>query len=87
MATADRCQRAKEQHLEWPFLFMAVLSAALLSTGVIRHYVDIWRHKTVRGISFLFIAIDALGDLTSALALGEFISGDGKPLFDRHWTS
>lgn len=53
---------------------MAILSAALLSTGVIRHYVDIWRHKTVRGISFLFITIDALGDVTSALALSESFS-------------
>lgn len=50
---------------------MAVLSAGLLALGVLRHYVDIWQHKTVRGISFMFVGIDAAGDLVSLLSLGE----------------
>jgi len=49
---------------------MAVLSAVLLALGVGWHYVDICRTRTVRGISFLFVAIDAAGDLFSLLSLG-----------------
>jgi hypothetical protein len=56
---------AKSRHLEWPLTFMAVLSAALLAAGVLRHYWDIWIHRTVRGISFIFVGIDALGDVFS----------------------
>lgn len=44
---------------------MAVLSAVLLAAGVLRHYWDIWVHRTVRGISFVFVGIDAAGDLFS----------------------
>jgi hypothetical protein len=50
---------------------MAVLSALLLALGVGWHYVDIYRTRTVRGISFLFVGIDAAGDLFSLLSLGE----------------
>jgi hypothetical protein len=44
--------------------------AVLLALGVGWHYVDIYRTRTVRGISFLFVAIDAAGDLFSLLSLG-----------------
>jgi hypothetical protein len=50
---------------------MAVLSATLLALGVGRHYLDIYQTRTVRGISFIFVGIDALGDLTSLLSLGQ----------------
>lgn len=56
---------AKSRHVDWPLTVMAVLSAVLLAAGVLRHYYDIWMHRTVRGISFIFVFIDALGDLTS----------------------
>jgi hypothetical protein len=56
---------AKGRHLEWPLILMAVLSAALLAAGVSTHYWDIWKHRTVRGISFIFVGIDALGDVFS----------------------
>lgn len=52
---------------------MAVISALLLAMGVGRHYIDIYQKRTVRGISFLFVAIDALGDLFSLLSLGTYI--------------
>lgn len=52
-------------HVTWPRTLMAVLAAALLAAGVLRHYWDIWIHRTVRGISFLFVGIDAAGDLFS----------------------
>lgn len=60
---------AHARHLEWPLTLMAVLSALLLALGVLRHYWDIWVHRTVRGISFLFVAIDAAGDVLSLLAV------------------
>lgn len=55
----------KNQGVEWPMTLMAVLSAVLLAAGVLRHYWDIWVHRTVRGISFTFVGIDALGDVFS----------------------
>lgn len=53
----------------WPVVLMGVLSALLLAAGVGRHYIDIWQERTVRGISFLFVGIDALGDLTSLVSV------------------
>ncbi|THC90051.1 hypothetical protein EYZ11_010495 [Aspergillus tanneri] len=48
---------------------MAVLSASLLAAGVLRHYWDIYLHRTVRGISFVFVGIDAAGDLFSLVSV------------------
>lgn len=62
-------RHAKERELEWPLILMAALAAALLAAGVGSHYVDIYRHRTVRGISFIFVGLDALGDLTSLLSV------------------
>jgi len=59
----------KSQQVEWPLTLMAVLSAALLAAGVLRHYWDIWIHRTVRGISFIFVGIDAAGDLFSLVSI------------------
>ncbi|KAK4202311.1 PQ loop repeat-domain-containing protein [Triangularia verruculosa] len=53
----------------WSMTLMAVLSAVLLALGVLSHYVDIWKHRTVRGISFLFVGIDALGDVFSLASI------------------
>lgn len=60
---------AKDKHLQWPLTLMAVLSAVLLAAGVLRHYWDIWVHRTVRGISFLFVGIDAAGDVFSLVSV------------------
>lgn len=62
-------RHAKERDLEWPLILMAVLAAALLAAGVGSHYIDIYRHRTVRGISFIFVGIDALGDVFSLLSV------------------
>lgn len=62
-------REAKEDGVHWPLIFMAVLSACLLCAGVLRHYWDIYQERTVRGISFIFVFIDALGDLTSLLSV------------------
>jgi hypothetical protein len=59
----------RTRHVEWPVTLMAALSAALLGLGVLTHYWDIYKHRTVRGISFLFVFIDALGDLTSLISV------------------
>jgi hypothetical protein len=58
-------RHAKDRNTEWPAILMAVASAVLLAAGVLRHYVDIYVHRTVRGISFVFVGIDALGDVFS----------------------
>ena len=60
---------SKHRHVGWPITLMAVLSACLLCAGVLRHYWDIYTERTVRGISFLFVGIDAAGDLTSLISL------------------
>jgi hypothetical protein len=60
---------AQDRHLQWPLTLMAVLSAALLAAGVLRHYWDIYLHRTVRGISFLFVGIDAAGDVFSLVSV------------------
>lgn len=60
---------AKARDVLWPMTVMAVLSAVLLAAGVLRHYWDIWIHRTVRGISFIFVAIDAGGDLFSLISI------------------
>ncbi|EPS36597.1 hypothetical protein H072_9822 [Dactylellina haptotyla CBS 200.50] len=59
----------KRDGSQWPLTLMAVLSAVFLSLGVLTHYWDIYKHKTVRGISFIFVFIDALGDLTSLISI------------------
>ncbi len=62
--------RSGRQHaVEWPIALMAVLSACFLCAGVLRHYWDIYKERTVRGISFLFVGIDAMGDLTSLISV------------------
>ncbi|PQE18050.1 PQ loop repeat protein [Rutstroemia sp. NJR-2017a BVV2] len=48
---------------------MGVLSTVLLSAGVVRHYFDIYIHRTVRGISFIFVGIDAAGDVFSLVSV------------------
>lgn len=53
-------------------LAMAILSAVGLGLGVLRHYWDIYTHRSVRGISFFFVGLDAAGDLTSLLSVGAF---------------
>jgi len=65
--------------VKWPMILMAVLSAALLAAGVLRHYWDIWIHRTVRGVSFLFCGIDAAGDVFSLLSI-LFTAGGGHEL-------
>lgn len=62
-------REAKSHDLKWPLILMAVLSAALLAAGVLRHYWDIYVHRTVRGISFFFVGIDAAGDLFSLVSV------------------
>ncbi|KXH27664.1 hypothetical protein CNYM01_09160 [Colletotrichum nymphaeae SA-01] len=59
----------KARGTEWPMILMAALSAALLAAGVLRHYWDIYLHRTVRGISFIFVGIDAAGDVFSLASL------------------
>ncbi|KAF2402505.1 hypothetical protein EJ06DRAFT_473248 [Trichodelitschia bisporula] len=60
---------ARPRGVDWPLKLMAALSAALLAAGVLQHYRDIWKHRTVRGISFIFVGIDAAGDVFSLISV------------------
>ncbi|KAF2140536.1 uncharacterized protein K452DRAFT_273139 [Aplosporella prunicola CBS 121167] len=60
---------AYRRHIDWPLTLMGVLAAVFLAAGVLTHYVDIYVHRTVRGISFLFVGIDAAGDLFSLISV------------------
>lgn len=62
-------QEAIKQDRHWAVTFMGVLSTVLLSAGVLRHYYDIYVHRTVRGISFIFVGIDAAGDVFSLVSV------------------
>ena len=62
-------RHAKDKNIEWPAILMAVASALLLAAGVGRHYIDVYVHRTVRGISFIFVGIDALGDIFSLVSV------------------
>ncbi|CAF1471268.1 unnamed protein product [Adineta steineri] len=59
----------KENGVNWPLYLMASLATLLLSLGVLREYLQIYRHRSTAGISILFIILDALGDLTSLLSI------------------
>jgi len=59
----------KRRGVEWPLTLMAVLAALLLAVGVLRYYWEIYRARSVQGISYLFVSIDAGGDLVSILAI------------------
>jgi hypothetical protein len=63
-------QVPEQKGVEWPMTLTAIFAACLLAAGVLRHYWDIYVYRTVRGISFVFVAIDAAGDLFSLLSLG-----------------
>ncbi|KAG9699696.1 PQ loop repeat protein, partial [Aureobasidium melanogenum] len=62
-------RHGKQNGINWPQTLMAVLAAVFLACGVLAHYWDIYTHKTVRGISFTFCFIDAMGDLTSLISV------------------
>lgn len=62
-------REARNRDLQWPLILMAALSTCLLAAGVLRHYWDIYVHRTVRGISFIFVGIDAAGDLFSLVSV------------------
>jgi uncharacterized protein with PQ loop repeat len=59
----------KGNDVNWPLYLTASLAALLLSLGVLREYLQIYRHRSTAGISILFIILDALGDLTSLLSI------------------
>jgi hypothetical protein len=65
-------QAALGEGSHWPVTLMGVVSTVLLSAGVLRHYYDIYIHRTVRGISFIFVGIDAAGDVFSLVSICEF---------------
>ncbi|RAL62973.1 hypothetical protein DID88_004060 [Monilinia fructigena] len=69
VALIEGLKAGQRRDLEWPAIMMGVLSAVLLAAGVLRHYYDIYVHRTVRGISFIFVGIDAAGDVFSLVSV------------------
>jgi len=80
-------KEAKNHDVRWPLILMAVLSAALLAAGVLRHYWDVYVHRTVRGISFFFVGIDAAGDLFSLVSVCEFVDAWVERGLANRWLS
>ncbi|CZT12812.1 related to Integral membrane protein [Rhynchosporium graminicola] len=54
---------------DWPVIMTGAIATILLSAGVLRHYWDVYIHLTVRGISFIFVGIDAAGDVFSLVSI------------------
>ncbi|KAE8222145.1 hypothetical protein CF319_g4612 [Tilletia indica] len=48
---------------------MGLLGAIGLTAGLIPQYIEIWRLKEVRGISFIFLAVDTSGGIFALISL------------------
>ncbi len=79
-SSAGFSQSALQADRRWPITLMGVISTVLLSAGVLRHYYDIYVHRTVRGISFIFVGIDAAGDVFSLISVCKSLSPPLSPL-------
>ncbi|CAE6466749.1 unnamed protein product [Rhizoctonia solani] len=64
--TNQRTDRAGD---EWPTRVMGIMSALLISLGLLPQYWEIWKRKEVVGISMLFMSVDMLGGVFSVLSL------------------
>ncbi|GAO50407.1 hypothetical protein G7K_4533-t1 [Saitoella complicata NRRL Y-17804] len=53
----------------WPITLIGVIAVVLIVAGLCPPYIDIWKHRSVRGISFYFLSIDMSGALFSFLSL------------------
>ncbi|BFZ61549.1 Beige protein-like 1 [Saitoella coloradoensis] len=53
----------------WPITLIGVIAVVLIVAGLCPPYIDIWKHRSVRGISFYFLSIDMSGALFSLLSL------------------
>ncbi|KTW28162.1 hypothetical protein T552_02021 [Pneumocystis carinii B80] len=57
------------RNIEWPIITIGVISSIFICIGLFPPYYDIYIHKCVRGISFIFLLIDMGGALFSFLSL------------------
>jgi len=78
-ASTYKLQAAISEDRHWPITLMGVFSTVLLSAGVLRHYYDVYIHRTVRGISFIFVGIDAAGDVFSLVSICRYIDNSMSP--------
>lgn len=60
-------RNARQKHIATTFF--GVLSAVLISVALLPQYYEIYKHKTVIGISLVFLSIDMLGGLLNDLSL------------------
>ncbi|KAJ7751550.1 PQ loop repeat-domain-containing protein [Mycena maculata] len=49
--------------------FFGIFSSVLISLALIPQFMEIWRHREVVGISFIFMLVDIMGGLFSELSL------------------
>ncbi|CCJ31296.1 unnamed protein product [Pneumocystis jirovecii] len=57
------------RRIEWPIKTVGVISSILVCVGLLPPYYDIYIHKSVRGISFIFLLVDMGGAVFSFLSL------------------
>ncbi|EPX73251.1 PQ loop protein [Schizosaccharomyces octosporus yFS286] len=57
------------RHVEWPVELMGVLATILVNIGFLPQYIQIFRQRAVRGISYIFLTIDSAGALLSFISL------------------
>ncbi|KAG4300606.1 hypothetical protein PCANB_003092 [Pneumocystis canis] len=55
--------------INWPIETIGIISSILVCIGLLPPYYDIYIHKAVRGISFIFLLIDIGGAVFSFLSL------------------
>ncbi|KAF8600948.1 hypothetical protein BDV93DRAFT_587035 [Ceratobasidium sp. AG-I] len=62
----------------WSLRIFAILSSVFLSVGLLPQYWEIWKRKEVVGVSILFMFVDLMGGVFSAISLVF------KPSFDTY---
>ncbi|KAG4304433.1 hypothetical protein PORY_002143 [Pneumocystis oryctolagi] len=62
-------KKSMKSNIYWPVETVGIISSALVCLGFIPPYYDIYIHKSVRGISFIFFSVDIGGAAFSFLSL------------------
>jgi len=68
---------AYEHGISAPVKLFGILSAVLIALGLLPQYWEIYKLGEVKGISYIFIAIDSLGGILNDLSLAFSNEFDG----------
>jgi predicted membrane protein len=63
------CRVGVNRRVVWPTTLCGILAGVLLCAGVSVEYYEIYKTRSVYGISFIFCGLDAAGDLFSILSV------------------